>query len=197
MQSLKQQELPGTELLQLARGAIEYGLIHKEPLPIRIDEWPPELTEPRATFTTLRVDGQLRGCCGTLVAELPLAEDVARSAFRAAFRDSRFDPVGSHELDAIRLSVSVLSPLEPMPVTDETDLLGQLTPGTDGLVIFADGIRATLLPTVWETLQDPRQFLAALKLKCGLAVDFWSDRLEFYRYRTTTYAESLQLNQTA
>lgn len=194
MQTLDRNEFPGTELLQLARSTIEYGLIHKEPLPVRIDEWPPELTEPRATFTTLRVDGQLRGCCGTLIAELPLAQDVARSAFRAAFRDSRFDPVGHHELDVIRLVVSVLSPLEPMHVTDEADLLGRLTPGTDGLVIFADGVRATLLPTVWETLPDPRQFLAALKLKCGLAHDYWSDGLEFHRYRTATYAEPIQSN---
>lgn len=195
MQSLDRQDFPGIELLQLARGAIEYGLIHREPLPVRIDEWPPELTEPAATFTTLRLDGELRGCCGTLVAERPLAKDVAHSAFRAAFRDSRFDPVGGHELDAIRVAVSVLSPLEPMPVRDEADLLGRLTPGTDGLVIAADGLRATLLPTVWATLPEPRQFLAALKLKCGLAVDYWSDRLEFHRYRTTTYAEPVQSNQ--
>lgn len=197
MQSLDRHDFPGTELLQLARSAIEHGLIHKEPLPVRIDEWPAELTEPRATFTTLRIDGQLRGCCGTLTAELPLAKDVARSAFRAAFRDARFDPVVGYELDAIRISVSVLTPLEPMPVADEAELLGRLTPGTDGLVIFADGLRATLLPTVWETLPEPRQFLAALKLKCGLAADYWSDRLEFQRYETTTYVEPVQSNQNA
>ena len=197
MQPLDRQDFPGIELLQLARSAIEYGLIHKEPLPVRIDQWPPELAEPAATFTTLRLDGQLRGCCGTLEAALPLAEDVARSAFRAAFRDSRFDPVGGHELDAIRLAVSVLSPLEPMPVTDEADLLGRLTPGTDGLVLCADGVRATLLPTVWETLPDPGRFLAVLKLKCGLAADYWSDQLEFHRYRTTTYVEPERSNRSA
>ena len=130
MQSLDRHDFPGTELLRLARSSIEHGLLHKEPLPIRIDEWPPELKEAGATFTTLRLAGQLRGCCGTLVAELPLARDVARSAFRAAFRDSRFDPVGNHELDAIQLAVSVLSPLESMSVKDETDLLGRLTPGS-------------------------------------------------------------------
>ena len=189
MHSPDRQNLPGSELLRLARGSIEYGLIHREPLPVSCDELPRTLADPGATFTTLRFDGELRGCRGTLEAVLPLAEDVARSAFQAAFRDPRFDPVGAHELDAIRLEVSVLSPLESILVASEADLLDLLTPGKDGLVISADGRRATLLPKVWEMFPDPRQFLGALKTKCGLAEDYWSERLEFQRYRTTTYAE--------
>jgi len=191
LHSADRQDLPGTELLRLARGSIEYGLIHSEPLPVDCDELPQVLTEPGATFTTLRFEAELRGCRGTLKAVHPLAEDVTRSAFLAAFRDPRFDPVGEDELDAIRLEVSVLSALESIPATDEADLLDRLTPGTDGLVIFADGRRATFLPQVWETLPDPRQFLAALKAKCGLADDYWSEQLEFQRYRTTSYAESV------
>lgn len=186
---MMKQDLLGPELLRLARGSIEYGLINSEPLPINCDELPRALTNPGSTFTTLRANGQLRGCRGALQATRPLAKDVARSAFQAAFRDPRFDPVCGHELDAIRLEVSVLSPLEPISVTDEADLLDRLTPGTDGVVIVADGRRATLLPTVWERYSDPRRFLAALKAKCGLPGDYWSERLEFQRYRTTSYTE--------
>ena len=149
------------------------------------------LIEPAATFTTLRVEGRLRGCCGTLEAVRPLAEDVTHSAFRAAFRDVRFDTVGKREVDTIRLEVSVLSPLEPTHVSSEAELLQRLMPGIDGLVIVADGRRATFLPKVWEMLPDPRQFLLGLKTKCGLAEDYWSERLEFQRYRTTSYAESI------
>ena len=176
-------------LLGIARDSIEYGFIHREPLPVKYDELPRVFIDPAATFTTLRLEGQLRGCCGTLEAERPLAADVAYSAFRAAFRDPRFDPLGKHELDAISLAVSVLSPLESITVSDEADLLDRLTPGVDGLVIVAEGRCATFLPTVWEMLPDPRQFLVALKAKCGLADDYWSDRLEFQRYRTTSYEE--------
>lgn len=186
-----QQDLPGRRLLRIARSSIEYGLVHSGPLPVQCAELPRALAEPAATFTTLRLNGELRGCCGTLVAALPLAEDVTRSAFQAAFRDRRFDPVGDDELSAIRLEVSVLSPLESMPINNEADLLGRLTPGEDGLVIVADGRRATLLPKVWEQLPDRSQFLAALKRKCGLADDYWSEQLEFQRYRTTTYEEYL------
>ena len=186
----EQQDYLGTELLRLARGSIEHGLAHSEPLPVRCELLPAMLAELRATFTTLRLAGELRGCCGTLEAARPLAADVAHSAFQAAYRDPRFDPVGASELDAIRLEVAVLSPREPLPVADEADLLDQLQPGTDGLVIIAGGRRATFLPKVWESLPDPRQFLAQLKKKCGLPADYWSGQLEFERYQTTSYAEA-------
>ena len=189
MQALDRQDLPGAELLGLARGSIEHGLIHREPLPINRGDLPRALMKPAATFTTLRCDGQLRGCCGTLEAVRPLANDVAHSAFRAAFRDPRFDPLAEYELPTVRLEVSVLSPLEAISVADEADLIDRLTPGTDGLVIIGEGQRATFLPVVWETLPDPASFLAALKAKCGLPTDYWSDGLEFQRYQTICYAE--------
>ena len=179
----------GAELLRLARASIEHGLVHERPLPVDYGELPRGLADIAASFTTLRLEGRLRGCCGTLEAVRPLAGDVARSAFQAAFRDVRFEPVGRHEVDAIRLEVSVLSPLEPMPVSREADLLRRLVPGIDGLVIVAEGRRATFLPKVWEMLPDPRQFVRALKAKCGLPETYWSNRIEFRRYRTTSYAE--------
>lgn len=183
----------GAGIVRLARASIEYGLVHGEPLAVDFEALPRAFADPAATFTTLHVGRRLRGCCGTLEAVRPLAADVAYSAFRAAFRDPRFERVGEHELGALRLEVSVLSPQETILVTSENELLERLTPGVDGLVISADGRQATFLPKVWETLPEPQKFLAALKTKCGLANDYWSDRLEFRRYRTTCYAEPEQL----
>lgn len=190
MNSPEQQDRFGTELLRLARGSIEHGLAHREPLPVRCDQLPATFAELRATFTTLRLAGELRGCCGILEAARPLAADVAHSAFQAAFRDPRFAPVGTGEIDAVRLEVAVLSPPEPLSVADESDLLDRLRPGTDGLVIVAGGRRATFLPKVWETLPDPVQFLVQLKKKCGLPGNYWSGQLAFERYQTTSYAEA-------
>jgi len=189
MQSPDRHDLPGADLLRLARNSIDYGLDHDKPVPVDLDGLPVDLIQPAATFTTLRLDEKLRGCCGTLEAAHPLAMDVARSAFQAAFRDQRFQPLARDEFGRIRLEVSVLSPLEVIAVTDEADLLNRLAPGTDGLVIVEGARRATFLPKVWESLPDPSQFLAALKIKCGLPEDYWSERLEFFRYRTSLYAE--------
>jgi AmmeMemoRadiSam system protein A len=138
----------------------------------------------------LRLDGELRGCCGRLEAIEPLANDVAYSSFRAAFADPRFVAVVPQELEVINLEVSVLSALEPVTAIDEADLLVQLVPGIDGLVIAEGMHRATFLPQVWDSLSEPRMFLAALKAKCGLPEDYWSDRLEFLRYTTVSYSEA-------
>ena len=83
----------------------------------------------------------------------------------------------------------MLSPLEPIQVANEANLLDQLTPGMDGLVLIADGRRSTLLPKVWEMFPEPKLFLAALKSKCGLPEDYWSEQLEFLRYRAALFME--------
>jgi AmmeMemoRadiSam system protein A len=189
MQSPDPKKVTGTFLLRLARGSIEHGLEHGEPLPVDLDELSEELAEPAATFTTLRRKGELRGCCGMLEAVRPLATDVAHSAYRAAFHDSRFKTLRRDELEGVRLEVSVLSPLEPMQVGSEADLVEKLRPGIDGLVIVEGVRRATFLPKVWDMLPEPQRFLAQLKSKCDLPRDYWSERLEFLRYSTTTYSD--------
>ena len=149
VQVTDRQELPGTDLLCLARASIEHGLAHGEPAPIRAEQLSPPLSQPAATFTTLRLQGKLRGCCGRLEAVHPLAMDVSQSAFRAAFRDTRFSPVGEHEIHAIQLEVSVLSALESLAVNDEVDLLNQLVQGRDGLVKFKyKGVRMAVISDV-------------------------------------------------
>lgn len=184
-----EQNVPGDELLRLARSSIEHGFGHDQPLPINFDELHEALVQPAATFTTLRLKEKLRGCCGALEAARPLAADVVRSAFQAAFRDSRFDPVRQAEMKKLTVEVSVLSALEEIRVSDEAELLHRLKPGSDGLVIVDRGRRATFLPKVWEQLPEPQRFLAQLKVKCGLPRDYWSERLAFLRYSTTTFAE--------
>lgn len=189
MRSPDENGVPGSFLLSIARGSIEYGFEHGGPLPVRLEELPASLAEFAATFTTLRRGGELRGCCGTLEARQALAADVAHSAYQAAFRDPRFAPLLRDEFQGIDLEVSVLTPMETLQVAGESDLLEQLQPGVDGLVIVEGHRRATFLPKVWESLPEPQRFLEQLKLKCGLPQDYWSSRLEFKRYRTMTFAD--------
>jgi AmmeMemoRadiSam system protein A len=171
-------------LLDLAKDSIRHGLQSGTPLKINPADFPPELLLPRATFVTLHKHRQLRGCIGMLKAVRPLAEDIAENAFAAAFRDYRFPPLSADEFDQLEIHLSILTPPEPIAFTSEEDLLAQLRPGEDGLIIEEDGRRGTFLPSVWENLPDPKQFLRHLKQKAGLPADYWSDNLRFYRYRT-------------
>lgn len=176
-----------TRLLDLARQSIAHGLESGRPLKIDQADFPDELSQPRATFVTLERAGQLRGCIGMLEAMRPLAEDVAENAFSAAFRDPRFPPLSAAELVDLELHISVLSPAEAMHFDSEADLLKQLRPGLDGLILREDGRRATFLPAVWDDLPDPSQFLRHLKQKAGLPAAYWSDSLQVSRYVTEMF----------
>ncbi len=175
---------PRTSLRSLAREAIEFGLREgREPAPDP-GRYEPELRSPGASFVTLRRRGELRGCTGSLEAVRPLVEDVARNAWRSASADPRFPPLGFSELGDLEISVSVLSALEPFPAASEADLLARLRPGVDGLVLRQGDRCATFLPSVWEGLPEPRDFLDALREKAGLPRGPWSPALRFERYTT-------------
>ena len=169
-------------LLAIARASIEHGLNHGTPLPVDLAREPHELGAVRAAFVTLHLHGQLRGCIGSIEAHRPLAEEVAGQAFAAAFEDPRFSPVTSEEAGRLEIHVSILTPPEPLPCRDESDLLNQLRPGRDGLILQDGHRRATFLPSVWDELPEPRQFLDHLKRKAGLPAQYWKNTLRFWRY---------------
>jgi len=142
-----------------------------------------------ASFVTLQKNGVLRGCIGSLEAYRPLAVDVEANAVAAAFEDPRFPPLTQEEFPLLRIEVSVLSPLEVMPVHDEQDALSRLRPGVDGVVLCFGINRATFLPQVWEQLPEPEQFMSHLKMKAGLPADFWHPDVLLYRYGVKKYQE--------
>ena len=171
----------------LAQASIRHGVERGGPVPVRLEEWPGPLTEQRCSFVTLHYEDRLRGCVGALEATRPLVEDVAANAFAAAFRDPRFAPVTPAEYLELDIHVSVLSPKEPMAVSSEADLLSQLRPGVDGLVIEDGPRRGTFLPAVWRSLPDARDFLAQLTAKAGIPADYWSETIRTFRYTTEEF----------
>jgi AmmeMemoRadiSam system protein A len=148
------------------------------------------LAAPGATFVTLFRGEQLRGCIGSLRALRPLHDDVRENAIGAAFRDPRFPPLALNEFDSTSVEVSVLSPSTSFRFASEEELLARLRPEIDGVSLEYGAHRATFLPQVWATLSDPRTFLAELKLKAGLAADFWSAQLTVGLYQVTKWKES-------
>ncbi|AXS81622.1 AmmeMemoRadiSam system protein A [Marinobacter sp. Arc7-DN-1] len=169
-------------LLQAASASVYRGLDRGQPLPVEPEEYPEKLAKPGACFVTLTISGRLRGCVGSLEAWRPLIQDCAENAFAAAFRDFRFPPVAAQELDLLDYQVSVLSVPAPLYSESEDDLLSQLRPGTDGLVLVKGDRRATFLPSVWESLPEPQEFLRHLKQKAGLAPEGWSGAIKALRY---------------
>jgi MEMO1 family protein len=172
-------------LLELARRSIVFGLdTGQAPHVVADGNLPPLLAAPGAAFVTLHRNGQLRGCIGSAVAHRPLITDVVQHAFNAAFRDWRFPRLHPLELQGLALSVCVLTPAAAMQFTSEADLLAQLRPGVDGLIIEDAGRRSLFLPSVWEEVPDARQFLALLKQKAAMPAGHFSAGFTARRFRS-------------
>ena len=169
-------------LLQVAADSIQHGLDTGHALGIKPADYSPALQQPGASFVTLTILRQLRGCMGMLSATRPLVEDVAENAFAAAFEDPRFPALSQAEYDQLEYHISILNPAEAMEFDSEADLLLQLRPGIDGLILEDRGRRATFLPSVWESLPTAADFLQHLKRKAGLPMDYWSNSLRMQRY---------------
>jgi len=182
-------EHQGKVLLSIARAAIAEALGRQaEP----VDESLPWLHDKGASFVTLTMQHQLRGCIGTLEAVRPLLQDIKANAYAAAFRDPRFPPLTLVELDAIRIEISLLSAPQRLSFKNEADALSQLRPQIDGVVFKYGNYRSTFLPQVWEQLAEPAAFMAQLKRKAGLSRDFWHDDVEIDRYTVTKFEEKDQ-----
>ncbi|MCB1924680.1 MAG: AmmeMemoRadiSam system protein A [Gammaproteobacteria bacterium] len=177
-------------LIGVARDSIAHGLAHGRPLAVLVSEYPPALKAMRASFVTLQIGGALRGCIGHLEAVQPLVVDVAENAFAAAFRDPRFPALTAREWPDVEVHLSILTPAQPITFVDEPDLLAQLRPGEDGLILEDGPNRGTFLPSVWESLPDAGQFLTQLKRKAGLAANHWSEQLRIYRYGTESFGDA-------
>lgn len=169
-------------LLRIAADSIRHGLDTGHALDVNVEEYSPALQENGASFVTLTIQRQLRGCIGMLSATRPLIKDVAENAYAAAFEDPRFPPLSEVEYAQLEYHISILNPAENMEFNSEKDLLQQIRPGIDGLILQDRGRRATFLPSVWQSLPNPTEFLQHLKRKAGLPADYWSNSLTIQRY---------------
>lgn len=176
-------------LLALARESIEVGLPSRAGTPLPQRDFAPTLHVLRSAFVTLHVNGALRGCVGSIEPRYPVFAEVWRNAAAAAFSDPRFPALTSVEWPDTTLHLSVLEPLQAVPAANEQTLLDGLRPGIDGLVLQLDEARATFLPSVWEQLPSPQDFLAHLKAKAGWPATFWSSRMQAWRYGADSFGE--------
>ena len=168
------------------RRSIEQGLDNGSSYIPDSAEYPSPLNDKYAVFVTLKLKDNLRGCIGTTEAQMPLVEAAAYYAHAAAFSDPRFRPLSADEYPDVEISLSILTPATPMQFDDEQDLVSQLRPDIDGLIIEKDTRRATFLPVVWESLAQPPLFLAELKRKAGIRLDEAPDHA--WRYSAEYYS---------
>lgn len=158
-------------LLRLARRTLEQFLRSGRIPEVPQEDLTPALLAPARCFVTLRENGELRGCVGSMVASEPLYIAVMQSAIAAATRDTRFYPVSAGELPGITIEISVLSPSRRLHFESLSELKSLLMPGIHGVVLRNGPLSAVYLPEVWDVFADeadPKEaFLTSLSRKAG------------------------------
>lgn len=143
----------------------------------------PKLKTILATFVTLKIAGELRGCIGSLEAREPLYLSVHGNAVNAAMHDPRFSPLQAEELPAVQIQVSVLSPLTDIAGPDEFRL------GRHGIILSKGGRRAVFLPEVAvEQKWTREETLTYLSRKAGLPPDAWKQGAAFQVFESVVLA---------
>ncbi len=156
-----------TRLLHVARTSIAAVFDGTDP------DWSPEdfdetLRRPSGAFVTLTIDGDLRGCIGSIEPVAALFRAVATGAVSAAFRDPRFIPMTKAELARVHIEISVMGPIEQ--VTDAETIVC----GRDGLIVRRGHRAGLLLPQVAsERGWDRDTFLRQTCVKAGLPPEAW------------------------
>ncbi|MBT3426804.1 MAG: AmmeMemoRadiSam system protein B [Gammaproteobacteria bacterium] len=176
------------QLLFLARNAILGQLTQPGNFEIKLDQYDPSLRRHLASFVTLKINGRLRGCIGSLAAHRDLVIDVAHNAIAAALQDRRFKPLTLEEYRQIDLHLSVLSPPYEVDVKSREELVARLRPGMDGLILQQEALQATYLPSVWDQIPDPEQFVGELRVKAGLPRTGWSEQMKVSFYTTEEFS---------
>jgi AmmeMemoRadiSam system protein B/AmmeMemoRadiSam system protein A len=172
-----------TSLLAFARETIRRYL-ETETVPLARG-FDPALERNCGVFVTLKEHGDLRGCIGHMMEDLPLAQVTGYCALQAAFNDPRFSPLESDELPAVEIEISVLTPYKPVKGYEDIQI------GRDGVLMEKDGRSAVFLPQVAVEQGWTRdEMLSQLSLKAGLSRDAWKKDAAFQTFQATAFSES-------
>ncbi|MBL4679385.1 MAG: AmmeMemoRadiSam system protein B [Pseudomonadales bacterium] len=178
---------PRQQIIQLARHSILHGLTRKSSFNIELSAYSERLKLEGASFITININGQLRGCIGSLEAHRPLLLDIAHNAQAAAFKDPRFPSLTIEEFQNIEILASILSRPQALGIMSFDELLETIRPGIDGIILEENGRGATYLPSVWKQLPSAPDFIRSLRQKAGLPTDSWQN-CQIQRYTTEEFS---------
>lgn len=150
------------EYVRIARRTIEKYVICGRKIEIP-ENLPEELLKRRAgAFVSIKKEGQLRGCIGTIQAtQNSLVEEIIENAVSAAVRDPRFSPIEPEELEFLTISVDVLGETEKISSPKELDTKRY------GVIVTKGRKRGLLLPNL-EGIDTVEEQIAIAKQKAGI-----------------------------
>jgi hypothetical protein len=175
--------MDNSSLINLVKSSIKERFENSNLVDNSLKENYPELNEDRATFVTLNLNGNLRGCIGSLLPRRSLFDDIVSNAKAAAFEDPRFSPITPDEFENIEIEISILSIPTILEYKDSEDLKSKLRVGIDGVILKDGFYQATFLPSVWEQLPTFELFFSHLYQKAGINQNCLENHPEIYIYQ--------------
>jgi AmmeMemoRadiSam system protein A len=173
------------DLLKLARSVLEAHFENRKL--VVSEEVKKKYSKKQACFVTLTLNGELRGCIGSIYPRQELWKDVVENALNAAFNDHRFNPLEKYEFDMIKIEVSVLTVPEKMGYRSLEELKKKIK--GKGVILKKDFNSATYLPQVWEDLPNEDEFLSSLCQKAGLPRNAWKENINVLIYEVKAVKE--------
>jgi AmmeMemoRadiSam system protein A len=143
----------------------------------------PQFVLPKATFITLKINGNLRGCIGSLVAHQELYNDLVINAQKAAFKDPRFKPLSLEEFTHTTIEISLLSDPILQKYHNTEDLKSQIKVGIDGVILKYKDKQSTYLPQVWDDIHTFEEFFSSLAIKGGFDISCLNNGALVYKYQ--------------
>ena len=164
--------------VRIARESLRYFMSHGSILQESKEKLTPELENRTGAFVSLKKQGQLRGCIGTILpTQANAAGEIIRNAVSAATEDPRFTRVSSAEINDLEISVDLLGAPERVFTLEELD------PKRYGVIVRRGGRSGLLLPDL-EGVDTVEEQVTIACRKAGINPD---EVRELYRFEVVRY----------
>lgn len=179
------------KLLKLSRVLLENRLINTSH---NLKQYKEKVFEQKqGVFVTLHLNGELNGCMGHIEATESIYENVIHLSQAAAFEDIRFASLTAEDLRDLNIEISILSIPKKLSANSNRELIQQIRPGIDGVILYTGYHSAMFLPQVWEQIPDRESFVDQLCRKAGQSMDYWrSNPIEVLVYQVECFEEKYE-----
>ena len=170
-------------LKDVAKRSLEMYIKNGDFLDFKTDDL--VLVSKQGAFVTLKRDGELRGCIGLIISDLPLWQTVRDMAIAAGTQDNRFSPISEKELDNLNYEISVLTPFNKVNNWQDIEI------GRQGVLVKKGQNSGLFLPQVaTENNWNLEEFLSNLcRFKAGLEAEAYKNdpEIELYTFEAEVF----------
>ncbi len=191
-----------SSILKVAKKTIAYAMRYDKIMPIEIESFSDILRTPWGLFVTIETEKNTNiyksrslGSKGSVKSTYPLIKGVVEYSYGAGFKDERFYPLNIERVENFTLNISICSIPLAINCSSDMDIIRQLVPYKDGILLEVNDVKSSFSPNVWKLLPRAKDFWLNLRKKANLRTGVWSDSFKISRYYTVELREDINLSQ--